>query len=131
MEKLKEVTVYTEDYHLYEKTKVSRPEWLINRYKELRERILNLGDVEIIPRGLYISFSLCRPFTDIIIYKKGLVLLINMKKGNLNDPNKLTRDVSSVGHWGNGDYELLIDKNTDIDYVMFLINQSFNHHSKK
>jgi len=60
-----------------------------------------------------------------------LVLLINMKKGNLNDPNKLTRDVSSVGHWGNGDYELLIDKNTDIDYVMFLINQSFNYHSKK
>ena len=33
-----------------------------------------------------------------------------MKKGNLNDPNKLTRDVSSVGHWGNGDYNYWLIK---------------------
>jgi predicted transport protein len=26
----------------------------------------------------------------------------------LNDPKKIARDVSNMGHWGNGDYEIKI-----------------------
>ncbi len=119
----KEVKVYTEEYH-FNKNK-NRDEKVIELYKALKERILNLGEIEITPKGTYISFRKRRPFTDIIIYQDGLYILLNLKKGQLNDPEKLTKDVSDVGHWGNGDYSLLIDSTTDLDYVMFLINQSY------
>ena len=47
-----------------------------------------------------------------------------MKKGTLEDPLNITRDISSVGHWGNGDYWVMIDSEKDIDNVIHLIKQS-------
>jgi predicted transport protein len=38
----------------------------------------------------------------------------------------MARDVSNVGHWGNGDYEAKITKTTDIGYVLSLIRQSYD-----
>jgi predicted transport protein len=54
-----------------------------------------------------------------------LWLWINLKKGELDDPKEITRDISEIGHYGNGDYELRVYPDTDLDYVMFLINQSY------
>jgi predicted transport protein len=51
-----------------------------------------------------------------------------MKKETLNDPNRFTKDVSTVGHWGNGDYSMIIKADSDLDYVMFLIKQSYSSH---
>ena len=48
-----------------------------------------------------------------------------MKIGELDDPKNITKDVSNQGHWGNGDYEIRLYPDTDLDYVMFLINQSY------
>lgn len=119
----KEVKVYTEEYH-FNKSKNPNQK-IIQLYKQLRERILNLGEVEIVPKGTYISFKKEQSFTDIVIFQKGLYIIINLQKGNLNDPEKLAKDVSNTNHWGNGDYSLVIDTNADLDYVMFLINQSY------
>jgi predicted transport protein len=57
-------------------------------------------------------------------------IFVNLPLGVLDDPKKLARDVSKIGHWGNGDYEISIDSNTDIDYLMFIIKQSIQYHSK-
>ena len=39
-------------------------------------------------------------------------------------PKKISRDVSSVGHWGNGDYEVVVDDTQNLEYVMSLIKQA-------
>ena len=49
-----------------------------------------------------------------------------MKTGSLNDPKNLARDVSKVGHWGNGDYDLRVKNSENIGYIMSLIRQSFD-----
>ena len=49
-----------------------------------------------------------------------------MKKGTLRDSAQLTRDVSSVGHWGNGDYEIALDDVSKIENIMPLIIQSYH-----
>jgi predicted transport protein len=48
-----------------------------------------------------------------------------MKKGTLADSTNVTRDVSDVGHWGNGDYEIIIKESSDIGYTLSLIRQSY------
>ena len=121
----KEVKVYDEEYH-FNKNK-NRNEKIVDLYKQLKERILNLSDVEVSPKGTYISFRNKRPFVDVVIYNEGLYTIINMRKGTLNDPEKLMKDVSDKGHWGNGDYSTTIYPETDMDYVMFLINQSYKN----
>ena len=61
--------------------------------------------------------------------RSGLKLWINLPKGELDDPKKIARDVAEVGHWGNGDYQVIIDSNTAFDYLMTLIKQSYTKHS--
>jgi predicted transport protein len=51
--------------------------------------------------------------------------MVNLKQGELDDPKQISRDMSRTGHWGNGDYEIKVDYDTDLDYIMFLINQSY------
>jgi predicted transport protein len=48
-----------------------------------------------------------------------------MKKGLPNDPQKIARDISNIGHWGNGDYEVKLKEPKDIGYVLSLIRQSY------
>ena len=120
-----EVKIYNEDYHLNASKK--RPDWIIESYSKLKERIMSLGDVELKITGQYLSFRSKTPFVDFVIYDKGLYTIINMKQGTLNDPNKITKCYEGKKHWGNGDYYLTIYPNTDLDYLMFLINQSYQN----
>ena len=53
-----------------------------------------------------------------------------MRKGELNDSQNLFEDVSETGHWGNGDYELSIQEDKNIDYIVDLAKQSYAKNSK-
>ena len=98
-------------------------------FEELRERILAIDqDVIEEPKKLYIAFKTTRNFVDVVIKKNNLKLYINLKTGTIDDPRGITRDLETpvhIGHWGNGDYEVKVDQNTDLDYVMGLIRQSY------
>ena len=94
-------------------------------YYSLRSSILELEDVEILPRKKYIGFVRDRNICSIFIQKKKIKLWVNMKKGELNDGQGIMRDVSHIGHHGIGDYETLIDNDDDIEYILSMIKQSY------
>jgi predicted transport protein len=52
-------------------------------------------------------------------------IILNVKKGMLLDEKKLFRDVSSVGHWGSGDYQIKLHCDEYFDYVIKLIKANF------
>jgi len=117
----REIKVYTEEKHLQ-----GKPGNIIEIYEELKSRILNLGEnIEIRPRKKYIGFIANTNFTDVNIKISKLKLWINLTKGELDDPKKMARDVSNIGHWGNGDYEVRLKIGTDLDYLMTLIKQAY------
>lgn len=121
----REVKVYSEDDHLQKSSEKTK-----ELYEEIKERILTLDEnIEIIPRKFYIGFVKESNFTDITIQKSKLKIFINMQKGQLNDPKGIARDISNIGHWGNGDYEISISNLEQIDYLMSLIKQSYEKHS--
>ena len=73
----KEVKKYDEDYHLH-KTK-KRHAIVLELYQRLKERILQLGDdIEIKPLKQTIGFKRYKSFTDIIVYNKGLWVVLNV-----------------------------------------------------
>ena len=53
-----------------------------------------------------------------------------MKKGTLNDPQNVSRDVTTVGHHGNGDYELTLKDSSNLGHVLSLIRQSYDRNFK-
>lgn len=116
----KELKIYTEEDHILHKS-----DDIIELYEAYKNAILSLSDnIEIIPRKDYIAFKKETNITDICIQRSGLKIWINQKKGQLDDPKSLTRDVSSTGHWGNGDYEIVVTNTDNLEYIMSLIKQA-------
>ena len=121
----KEIKVYTEKEHL----EVASPE-ILELYETIKNAITNLDGIELKPKKKYIAFVSDSNIADIHVQKKALKMWINMPKGELDDPKKLARDVSNIGHWGNGDYELQIRDDENIEYIMSLIKQSYKKNKK-
>ncbi|MCH1975821.1 DUF5655 domain-containing protein [Enterococcus hirae] len=120
----KEIKVYTEEEHL-EKGSIEIQEL----YEELKEIILSWdSNIRIKPVKLYNSFKLKQNIVDILVQKKALKIWINLKYGELNDPENITRNVSETGHWGNGDYEIVMKDNQNIEYIASLIKESWRYH---
>ncbi len=116
-----EIKVYTEEEHI-SKTNES----IAELYQKFRQGIIQLADdVEIKPKKMDIGFRKdSKVFTDVCILKNSLKIWINLKKGKLDDPKKLAEDVSEKGHWGNGDYQIQVETDNDLQYIMSLIKQA-------
>ena len=116
----REIKVYTEDEMLERGSDET-----CSLYEEFKNAILNLSpDIELHPKKEYIAFKKGKKnIVDITILKKSLKLWINLKKGALDDAKMLTEDVSSKGHWGNGDYQLTVENNQNLEYIMSLVKQ--------
>ena len=95
-----------------------------NVYQYLRERILNLGDIDVEAKKVYIAFKGCTNICDVEIKKSFLKIHINLKKGKINDPNGIL-EIAELGHWGNGDYQYVIKNVDQVDLVMPFVKQSY------
>ena len=114
-----EITVYTED------TLIARGSAeMAELYDIFRSAILNLSnDIEVVPLKWYVAFKKSSNIVDIKIQKQHLKVTINAKWGKINDSKGLARDVSQVGHSGNGDYQIHVTDDKDLEYIMSLVKQ--------
>jgi uncharacterized protein with ParB-like and HNH nuclease domain/predicted transport protein len=74
----------------------------------------------------YIAYKAETNFVDVIPQSKKLRLLLNMKFGDIIDPKGICKDVTGVGHWGNGDVEIGISSMEEMPYVIGLVRQSLD-----
>lgn len=113
---------YTEEYHLSK-----APQDIVQLYNLLKIAVLNKFQLHIDSYKSYIAFKQNgKNVFDVKLFKSKILLWINMKKGTLHDPKEFTRDISKIGHLGNGDYDLTISNKEEIEYVLTLIEQSYN-----
>ncbi|GAB4327467.1 MAG: DUF5655 domain-containing protein [Bacteroidales bacterium] len=121
----REIKVYTEEEHLSKATEETK-----ELYKTLKSAILNLDELEVKPKKKYVAFVSGSNVVDIHIQKNALKIWLNLQRGDLYDPKGIARDVSSIGHWGNGDYEIVMRTEEELDYIISLIKQSINKNKK-
>lgn len=123
----KEVKVYTEQDHLNKVDFETR-----ELYEQFKIRLLNMDDnITMQPKKQVIGFNVDNNiFCDIVIQSKGLKIYLNLKSGELQDQKNISRDISNVGHWGNGAYEIKLNDLEDIDYILSLLKQSIRKNKK-
>lgn len=114
----KEIKKYTLDDHYRNSN-----ENIVELYKLFLEKIENMiPDIEIEPKKLYIALKNNKKnIIDFRLQKNALKMWLNAKKGTLNDSKNLSKDVSNTGHWGNGDYEISISNDDELEYILSLI----------
>jgi len=72
----------------------------------------------------YVTFRAARNIVDVMPQKSRLRLFINMEFDELYDPKGICNDLTGIGHNGNGDVELYINTEEEIDYAIGLIRQA-------
>jgi uncharacterized protein with ParB-like and HNH nuclease domain/predicted transport protein len=75
---------------------------------------------------LYIAFKADTNFVDVIPQAKRLLLILNLKFDELEDPRAICRDITGKGKWGNGDVEIGISAVDEIPYALGLIRQALD-----
>ena len=135
----KEVKVYTEQDHLSKTSDVIKKKW-----EELKELMIELDGVELIPKKVYISLVMENKVNKTAAYfnfqknniridlSRGVVSQDGSTSKNyfmLDDPKKIARKGSWT--WKGGAkgtiYKITLDKESDIDYLMFLIKQKYKN----
>jgi len=72
----------------------------------------------------YIAYKAETNVVDIVAQARQLRLSLNMKFHDLRDPKGIARDMTSIGHYGNGDVEVAIKSVDELPYIVGLIRQS-------
>ncbi len=121
----KEIKVYTEQELLGKANDAT-----IELYEQFKNAVLSLDNIEIKPTKLYVAFVGSSNIVDVEIQKNKLKIWINLAKGELDDTKKLARDVSNVGHWGNGAYEIKVENDENLEYILSLIKQSLKKNKR-
>lgn len=115
-----EIKVYTEDQHLDYAS-----EEMAELYEKFKNATLNLADdIEVKPQKDYIAFKKDRNIVCYELQKKQMKIFVGAKWGTIDDSKGLARDVSQVGHYGTGDYQIQVDSDNDLEYIMSLIKQT-------
>ena len=74
---------------------------------------------------LYVAYKAETNFVDVVPQKNRLRLSLNMQYHELHDPKGMTKDVTSLGRWGNGDVELGFSEQKELPYVLGMVRQAF------
>jgi len=115
--------IYTLEDHLN-----GKPEAIKQMFAQLQQGVLALaaqGEIIETPNKLYVSYRHGKNFCEVQVMTRALKLHLDISAQYLNDPERMSRDVSSVGHWGTGDIEVRITDPNEIEYVLNLIEQSY------
>ncbi len=131
----KDIKSHSEEEH-YRKTKTE----VLDVYLSLCEGLSELGDVELIPKGQYISLMTQGTTICYFNFLKGYIRL-DILRGNensdgsrskkffdLDDPKNLSKEgnwnwkTGVKGHY----YSIPLDDKSDVNYLLFLIKQKYN-----
>ena len=121
-------------YQAEEKTvqKYSLESYVVNAFTRMLFESLDKRIMKLSPRvkkeykKLYVAYKLDTNFVDIVFQKQRLRISINMKFSELNDPNGICKDISGLGRWGNGDVELFMEHQDELDQIMEIVKQSYD-----
>lgn len=126
----KETIRLQKDYTIESHLKIASKETK-ELFMQLKEMVSSLDEAIIEEaKSKYIAYKLTTNFVDIVIKKNSMKVFLNMPSGKLNDPYNIARDMESpkkIGHWGNGDYEIIIKNKNELLKLFELIKQSYNY----
>jgi len=119
----REIKTYSEEYH-YQKHGSKKT---IELYEDIKNRINSLGEeIEPVYRKMYIAFKTKSNFVYINMQRNVLHVDLALRYNEVEDPKKLVRDMSRVGHYGAGYARITISSKDQIPYLMGLIEQSYS-----
>jgi uncharacterized protein with ParB-like and HNH nuclease domain/predicted transport protein len=99
-------------------------------FENFRKRVLNIdASVEEKFLKLYVAYKSATNFVDVVPQKSKLRLSLNIDYEEIYDPKNLCIDVSYKGTWGNGNTEVHLVCDEQLEDILDLVKQAFDKNS--
>ena len=101
---------------------------LIDLFESLKAFLIAMGDdVQIKTLKFYFAFKRFKNFACVEIHPQTsqLVIFVKVNPDSIELEQGFTRDVRAIGHYGTGDLEIRIGKNSDLEKAKPLLIQSY------
>jgi predicted transport protein len=96
-------------------------------FQDLREYIMGIDNtIEETPKKFYVAYKVSQNFVCIETKKSKLILLLKVDTAKITMP-KNGRDVSDIGHYGTGNFELTISTDEDVENSKKFIKTAFEN----
>lgn len=91
---------------------------------QLHGQLMALPGTTLAVRKVYAAYKVGgRNFCEIEAQKEKVKIFIDGPVSGLQDPQGLARDVSAIGHWGTGNYEVSLTPGAELEPVVQLVRQ--------
>ena len=101
---------------------------LIDLFNTIRDYITSLdSSIEELPKKNYIAYKTSQNFVCLQTYKKKLTLYLKLNPDEVNPMPEQCRDVRNIGHYGTGEFELIIKDFIDFEETKYLLNEAYKN----
>ena len=101
---------------------------ILELFNTIRDYIVTIdSSIEETPKKNYIAYKTSQNFACLQTYKKKLTLFLKLDANEVNPMPKQGRDVSEIGHFGTGNFELIIKDLADFEETKLLINEAYKN----
>ena len=101
---------------------------LVDLFNTVRDYITSLdSSIEELPKKNYIAYKTSQNFVCLQTYKKKLTLYLKLNPDEVKPMPTQCRDVRNIGHYGTGEFELIIKDFTEFEETKYLINEAYKN----
>ncbi len=101
---------------------------LVDLFNTVRDYITSLdSSIEELPKKNYIAYKTSQNFVCLQTYKKKLTLYLKLNPDEVKPMPAQCRDVRNIGHYGTGEFELIIKDFTEFEETKYLINEAYKN----
>ncbi|MDP3719491.1 MAG: DUF5655 domain-containing protein [Acidobacteriota bacterium] len=115
------IGVYTFDEHLE-----GKPEAIRELALAVNEFTTGLdSSIDVAPKKLYVSYKTSQNILCMEVKHKKLLLYLKLDPKKFPGPKGISRDVSSIGHFGTGDLEITVSDSAEVELAKPLIRKAY------
>ncbi len=101
---------------------------ILELFNEIRDFIIELdSSIEETPKKHYIAYKTSQNFVCLQTYKNKITLYLKLNPAEITPMPKQGRDMTNIGHFGTGDFELNIKDNQDFEETKYLVSEALKN----
>ena len=113
--------VYTFEQHVSGKS-----ESIKEIVSELRDYIMNLDSaMEEVPKKFYVAYKISQNIVCMEVKTQKVILYLKLNPKEISNLPAFARDVSDIGHYGTGDFEVTVTSAKHMETAKEFINRAY------
>ncbi|MDY7010834.1 MAG: DUF5655 domain-containing protein [Planctomycetota bacterium] len=113
--------------YTFEQRLKNMPQKIQNLALEIQEYVMSLDPAMAeVPKKFYVAYKISQNIVCMVVRKSQINLYLKLDPGTIkNRPPNSSRDVTDIGHYGTGDFEILIKDRGDLETAKPFIEMAY------